>query len=59
MLGVSRRPLARASKQNGEGCHAPAARYTGAELLTGAAATPTFEPGFTAQAPANADTLDV
>lgn len=35
------------------------ARYTGAELLVEAAATPPFGPGFTAEEVAEADTLEV
>ena len=35
------------------------ARYTGAEMLTEAAATPLFGPGFTAEEVAEADTLEV
>ena len=35
------------------------ARYTGAEMLVEAAATPPFGPGFTAMEVAGADTLEV
>ena len=35
------------------------ARYTGAELLTEATATPPFGPSFTAEDMADADTLEV
>lgn len=35
------------------------ARYTGAELLAEATATPPFGPGFTAEEVADADTLEV